>query len=215
MNHENIDKKNFDSVIFDVDGTLWDSTEICASSWSEYLQNEEHISMTITSDRLKGLFGMLLSDIAKELFVGYSEKEQLRIIDACNAAEHEALKHSCGILYEGLEDMLKELSKRYPLYIVSNCEGGYIELFLEATGFSHYFSGHLCPGDTGVAKAENIQKIARDNHLKAPVYVGDTMGDFNACQKAGVPFIFAAYGFGDVKEPYASIQKPMDLLEIL
>ena len=71
-----------------------------------------------------------------------------------------------------------------------------------------------CPGDTGLAKAENIQKISRDYHLSDPVYVGDTMGDFHACQKAGVPFIFASYGFGEVKEPWKTIQKPADLLEI-
>ncbi|MFR7899958.1 MAG: hypothetical protein ACLU6Y_09110 [Ruminococcus sp.] len=32
--------------------------------------------------------------------------------------------------------------------------------------------------------------------LKDPVYVGDTLGDFNACRKADIPFIFAEYGFG-------------------
>ena len=29
-----------DSIIFDVDGTLWDSTEIVAESWDEYLHNK-------------------------------------------------------------------------------------------------------------------------------------------------------------------------------
>ena len=42
-----------------------------------------------------------------------------------------------------------------------------------------------------MAKAENIMKIREDNNLSDPVYIGDTIGDFNACQKAGVPFIFA------------------------
>lgn len=209
------DKHTFDSIIFDVDGTLWNSTDIVAKSWTEYLQNEEHINMEITSERLQSLFGMLLSDIAKVIFSDYERSEQLRLIDACNHAEHLALEKECAPLYEDLEEMLKLLSERYPLFIVSNCEAGYIEVFLKATGFTHYFKGHLCPGDTGNAKAENIQQIARDYHLKAPVYVGDTMGDFEACQKAGVPFIFASYGFGQVSEPYAMIQKPMDLMKIL
>lgn len=57
-------------------------------------------------------------------------------------------------------------------------------------------------------------KIVKDHHLSSPVYVGDTLGDFNACQAAGVPFIFASYGFGQVENPYKRIKKPADLLDI-
>lgn len=203
-----------DSIIFDVDGTLWDSTGITADAWTEYLQNVEHIDMKITSPLLMSLFGQLLEDIAKQLFPLYSPQEQLRIIDGCCQAEHEALLKTCAPLYEDLEETLRILSERFPLYIVSNCQAGYIEVFLEATGFGHYFKGHLCPGDTKMAKAENIMMISEMYHLKNPVYVGDTMGDYNACQKAGVPFIFADYGFGFVDNPDYIIHKPMDLIDI-
>lgn len=103
-----------------------------------------------------------LPGIARQLFPDLSEAEQLRIIDGCCQAEHEALLKKCAPLYEGLEHTLQELGKKYPLFIVSNCQAGYIEVFLKATGFGHYFKGHLCPGDTGLAKAANIRKIARD-----------------------------------------------------
>jgi len=51
-------------------------------------------------------------------------------------------------------------------------------------------------------------------NLSDPVYIGDTIGDFNACQKAGVPFIFAEYGFGQVDKPDYRITRPFDLTEI-
>lgn len=204
-----------DSIIFDVDGTLWDSTESVAGAWSRYLQEKENLDISLTASQLKALFGQLLSDIAKQLFPQFEESEQLQISQMLLSGQSMKL---CCIdrpdVYDGLEETLKDLGKRYPLFIVSNCQAGYIEVFLEATGLGHYFKGHLCPGDTGLAKAENIQKISRDYHLSDPVYVGDTMGDFHACQKAGVPFIFASYGFGEVKEPWKTIQKPADLLEI-
>ena len=202
-----------DSIIFDVDGTLWNSTEIVARSWTEYLK-KEGIFMEITSEKLMSLFGRLLPDIAAILFPDLPEEEQLRIIDGCCQAEQEALEKECAPLYEGLEDTLKELSAKYPLFIVSNCQAGYIEVFLEATGFGHYFKGHLCPGDTGLAKAENILSISRQYNLSSPVYVGDTQGDYDACQKAGVPFIFAEYGFGSVNADVPVIQKPADLLSL-
>ena len=203
-----------DSIIFDVDGTLWDSTGIVAEAWSDYLIHTEHMDTDVSSSRLMGLFGQLLPDIAKALFPELPEAEQLRIIDGCCQAEHAALLLKCAPLYPDLEETLKILSGRFPLFIVSNCQAGYIEVFLKSTGFDHYFKGHLCPGDTGMAKAENIMKIREDNHLSDPVYVGDTLGDFNACRKAGVPFIFAEYGFGQVDEPDYRIKKPLDLVEI-
>lgn len=203
-----------DSIIFDVDGTLWDSTEIVAEAWSNYLTNTEHMDTDVSSRRLMGLFGQLLPDIAKALFPELPESEQLRIIDGCYQAEHEALLRKCAPLYPQLEETLDTLSHRFPLFIVSNCQAGYIEVFLKATGFGHYFKGHLCPGDTGMAKADNIMKIRDDFNLKDPVYVGDTLGDFNACRKARVPFIFAEYGFGAVEDPDYRISAPADLMEV-
>lgn len=87
-------------------------------------------------------------------------------------------------------------------------------LVLEKTGFGPYFRGHLCPGDTGKAKAANIRSVAQRYNLKAPVYIGDTDGDFQACKSAGVPFVFASYGFGQVENPDYVIKKPEDLLKL-
>lgn len=202
-----------DSIIFDVDGTLWNSTEIVARAWTDYLRTQ-NMEMEITSGQLQSLFGRLLPDIARKIFPDLPEEEQMRLIDGCCEAEHQALLKQCAPVYEGLEETLKELSQTFPLFIVSNCQAGYIELFLEKTGFAPYFKGHLCPGDTGEAKAENIMKITRDHHLSSPVYVGDTLGDYQACQKADVPFIFASYGFGQVDTPDYHIEKPLDLLNI-
>ena len=202
-----------DSIIFDVDGTLWNSTEIVARAWTDYLSTQ-NMEMEITSGQLQSLFGRLLPDIARIIFPDLPESEQMRLIDGCCEAEHLALLKECAPVYEGLEEALKTLSRTFPLFIVSNCQAGYIELFLEKTGFTPYFKGHLCPGDTGEAKAENIMKITRDYHLTSPVYVGDTLGDYHACRKAGVPFVFASYGFGQVETPDYRIEKPLDLLNI-
>ena len=202
-----------DSIIFDVDGTMWDSTDIVAGAWNETLEQEQ-IDVRVTADQLKGLFGRLLPDIAKVILPDLSEAEQLRIIDICCVKEHEALQKECAPVYQGLEKTLKELCGRYPLFVVSNCQAGYIELFLEKTGFGPYFTGHLCPGDTGEAKAANIRSIASRYDLKSPVYVGDTKGDYEACQEAKVPFVFASYGFGHVDTPDYRIEKPEDLLKL-
>ena len=81
---------------------------------------------------------------------------------------------------------------------MSNSQAGYIEAFLKITGLGDYVTDILSFGDTGNEKDSNIRAIVEKNHLKSPVYVGDTLGDLRASEAAGVPFIFCEYGFGDI-----------------
>lgn len=203
-----------DSIIFDVDGTLWDSTDIVALAWTDCLNNQYHIDQTITSAILKSVFGLPLADIAAKLFPELPEDQQMEVINACCDEEHRYLLKQCPELYEDLEKMLQILSEKYPLYIISNCQSGYIEVFLKTTGLSKYFKGHTCNGDTGLSKGANIKKLSEECNLAAPVYVGDTLGDYNACLEANVPFVLANYGFGKVDTPDYTIDCPMDLTRL-
>lgn len=202
-----------DSIIFDVDGTLWDSTAICAQAWNTIIRCETDLDLTITEQTLKGLFGRVLPDIAKVIFPDYTVERQIELIDLCCEEEHRALLKCCAPLYPDLEETLQTLSQKYRLFIVSNCQAGYIEVFLQSSGLGQYFEGHLCPGDTGNEKADNILQIIRDFNLTSPVYVGDTDGDYRAAETAGIPFIFAAYGFGSVAAPDYTINSPKELLK--
>lgn len=189
-----------DSIIFDLDGTLWDSTEIVAKAWNEVLEKEPSINLHLIADDLKKLFGRPLPVIASILFDKLPENEQLELIDRCCHQEHIALSKQCGILFPHLEDTLKILSSKYKLFIVSNCEDGYIETFLKISGLASYFQDFECPGNSGLLKGDNNKLIIQRNQLSAPVYVGDTQGDADAAAYAGIPFIFAKYGFGNVKD---------------
>ncbi|BFL46741.1 HAD family hydrolase [Lactonifactor longoviformis] len=206
--------KPIDSIIFDVDGTLWDSTHLVAKAWNQIRIREEVSIPPLTAETLKSLFGRTLPDIARALFPNESPARQLELIHLCCEREHEVLLRAQVPLYPRLECTLEQLSAVYPLYIVSNCQGGYIEVFLENTGFGHYFQDHLCPGDTGNAKAANIKEIIRRHHLQAPVYVGDTDGDHCASREAGIPFVFASYGFGTTEDPDYSIAALGDLTRL-
>lgn len=203
-----------DSIIFDVDGTLWDSTEVCAQAWNTVLRQQVPALPLITAETLKSLFGKPLPEIASLIFPQESRQRQLTLIDACCQAEHQALLEKGAPLYPDLEKTLNKLQQSFRLFIVSNSQAGYIEVFLRATGLSSLFEGHLCAGDTGRPKGDNIRIVMERYHLKTPVYVGDTLGDFQAARQAGIPFVYAAYGFGEVPYPDYTIRRPEDLLNI-
>lgn len=202
-----------DGIIFDVDGTLWDSTFIVEKAYNKAI-SEFGIDAKVTAGDLKKLFGLPMDDIINTIIPGASAELIDKFRPVCFSYEHDFLERKPGTLYPGLESALKALSEKYPLFIVSNCQAGYVELFYEKTGFEKYFKDHACPGDTGLLKADNILYISKKHDLKNPVYVGDTHMDEEACRKVGVPFVFAAYGFGHGIKPDYEIQMPGDLIRV-
>ena len=108
-----------------------------------------------------------------------------------------------------------ELKKKYKLFVVSNCQQGYIESFIHAHHLEKCFDDTQSWGDNPVSKGENNQVIMKRNGVTKAVYVGDTAGDEQSARDAGIPFIFCAYGFGQAKSPDAIINSFEELKDIL
>ena len=200
-----------DSIIFDVDGTLWNSTESVAASWNKAIREHSSLNLTLEPVSLSRVFGKTMTEIADTLFPSLSADERMKLLEVCFDEENRYLEDHPGILYPDVARTLKKLASRYPLYIVSNCQCGYIEVLLRTTGLGPYIKDHLCFGETQVPKGETIRKLIVKNRLQSPVYVGDTQGDADSCKTAGIPFIFAEYGFGDVLDARMRIQTFSDL----
>jgi phosphoglycolate phosphatase len=209
-------KNKYDSIIFDLDGTLWDSTGNVAKAWQQAKEEVDYVPEDFTRETIRSITGMTYKAIFEKLVPYLSEEKRTEFKALCAKYELETLYSKGGELYPELENTLKYLFEKYRLFIVSNCQSGYIEVFFKTSGLEHYFSGHQCYGTKNQPKWENINDIVTDHGLIAPVYVGDTMGDYDAAKKAGVPFIFAAYGFGVVNEDQlATIQQFAELKELL
>lgn len=202
-------------IIFDVDGTLWDSTATVAKAWTQVIRESSDLELVVDGALLSKVFGKTMDEIYDILFPTLSQEERSRIGERCFAYENTLLETEPGTLYEGVEETLRQLSEKYPLYIVSNCQCGYIEVMLRSTGLAPYITDTLCFGQTQTSKGQTIRTLMSKNNLTDVVYVGDTQGDADACKEAGIPFIFAEYGFGDVPDAEQRIGKIAELTEIL
>ncbi len=205
---------NIDGIIFDLDGTLWDSCRVVSESWSQTLRRISDTSKGPSPEDIRGIMGMTADQIASSLFSHYGDRA-FDICKQCIRGENEYIALHSGDLYPGVKEILPDLSLRYPLFIVSNCLEGYIECFLESSGLSAFFTDHLCEGDTGLKKAGNITLIAQRNRICHPIYIGDTSQDEASAREAACPFVFASYGFGNAVHPDAVIHSFPELLEIL
>ncbi|MDP4091171.1 MAG: HAD family hydrolase [Bacillota bacterium] len=201
-------------IIFDVDGTLWDTTEVVAKAWNRAVAEVGGTAAVISSSMLKKEFGKPMDVIADNVFPDADKIERELLLGKCCEFEHEALSENTdNLLFPEVRETLGKLSEKCRLFIVSNCQSGYIELFMEKAGIEKYITDFECFGNTGRSKGENIKLVIERNKLKDVVYVGDTQGDYEATVFAGIPFVFAKYGFGKVEGSYTAINEINELLD--
>lgn len=202
-----------DSIIFDLDGTLWNPLEVSVAVWNKVLA-DNGVEETLSKDDLRGIMGLQADQVGEKLFPHLSKALCEKLTEESSELECEYLQKQGGQLYAGVEYVLERLSQKYDLYIVSNCQEGYIESFYEYHGLNPHFVDFENPGRTGLSKGENIQLIMERNDVGKAVYVGDTNGDREAAKIAGLPFVYAAYGFGEVDEYDYAIEKFEELLKL-
>ncbi|HEY5560437.1 MAG TPA: HAD family hydrolase [Clostridiaceae bacterium] len=203
-----------DGIIFDLDGTLWDSTQVVLKSWNRILEDREGIKNKLSKETMESVMGLQLPQIGAKLFPYLEVKDQMELMLACCTLECGLIKEEGGELFQGISDTLKKLFSRYPLFIVSNCQDGYIEAFFSYHKLDKYFIDYEHAGKTRLPKGENIKLIMERNGLTSPIYVGDTQGDLDGARLAAIPFVYAAYGFGKVQEYEYSIDSIQDLCKL-
>lgn len=185
-----------------MDGTLWDAIAQIHQSWNETMVRMKE-PYRFSLEMIHSTMGLTPLETLPITFPGAQEDKAMALFQQCVRDEIKFLKNKPGKLYPKEEEVLKKLSGKYPLYVVSNSDVGYIENYLSACHMEKYFQGHVCAGDTKLDKWQNIQFLMNKENIDEVIYVGDTLKDKKESEKAGVKFIHAAYGFGKIEDdPY-------------
>lgn len=201
-------------IIFDMDGTLWDSAENVARAWNTIIERPEYNLTPLTKHDLYRVMGMTMDKLGQTLWPDMDIETRNEMLSKCYDVENSYLYEHGGDLYPNLLETLEKLKEKYHLYIVSNCQAGYIEAFLEHYKMGYLFDDIECFGNNNMSKGYNIADIVKRNDLGKAVYVGDIQGDYDSTMEAGIDFIHAAYGFGTINAEVAAISSFNELIEV-
>lgn len=185
-----------EAILFDLDGTLWNSSREVLLCWNRVLSP---LGRHITSEEMDHLMGLTPQEIGDAQFPDLPPEERYALTNRCLAAEEPYLYDRGARLYPYVRETLQRLRTRYFIGLVSNCTEPYAQAFLHAHGLAALFDDHETAGRTGLSKGENIALLLKRNHIQQAVYIGDTAKDLAAAQAAGVPFLYASWGFGDLE----------------
>lgn len=188
----------FDSLIFDMDGTLWDAVDTYAAIWNETYRRLG-VDATVTRSMLIDCMGLPLDRITD--LIAPPDLDRRRFESELRRVDAEIMPVAGGRLYDGVRELIPKLAERYRLFMVSNCGPHGLDYFMRFTGMGEWFTATLTYGQTRQPKSENIRRLIREYDLAAPAYVGDTQGDCDQAHTAGIPMVYVSYGFGQCSDP--------------
>ncbi len=214
----------YDTVIFDLDGTLMDTLEDLANAVNEILKRHGYPVKTMTEVR-RIVGNGLRQTLTLCLPEGTEQQEVERLLPEF-AAYYQAHCQIKTKPYDGIMDTLRELCERgYKMAIVSNKRDEAVKTLNE-----EYFQAYVKVAigeneDMGIKKKpapDTVFQALRElgSVRERAVYVGDSEVDRMTAENAGLPCVSVDWGFRDREEleklkPAYLISRPEELLEIL
>ncbi|MCQ2530561.1 MAG: HAD family hydrolase [Lachnospiraceae bacterium] len=203
-------------LLFDLDGTLWNSGQEVADSWNIVLAEVYPEYPKLTAADITAVMGKTMEEIRLAVIPDVEEEFGKMVFKKCEEFEVEYIAEHGGKLFPEVIETFRKLHEAgYDMAVVSNCQTGYINAFYVSMKTGDFFCDLEEWGNTGLTKDKNIQLVMERNGYKKAVYIGDTEKDEAAANGAGIPFIHASYGFGKAQAPDAILKEFKELPEVI
>ncbi len=208
-------------VVCDLDGTLIDSARDLAESIGELLESYGAAPLSLAEVvTMVGEGAPILVNRAMQRS-GLTPPADEALSRFMRIYDRRAMVHT--VPYDGVAESLSLALNRGPLAVLTNKPLGPTIGILEALGLRGFFS-RIIGGDGEYGRKPDpagllsLQSLAPGDRL---VMIGDSPADWNVAVRAGVPFVFARFGFGAAKfgstppdTPYV-IDHPRELDSVL
>lgn len=216
---------HYHAVIFDVDGTLLDTTEGIVNS-VKYTLEQQKLPM-LSEQQLLSFIGPPIQESFRDN-LGIEDIYQLQRLATIFRDRYKSVELLRAKAYEGIYQLCDELKDRnIQIAVATYKRQDYAIELLKHFKFDRY-SCTLFGSDheNKLKKVDIIRKCIEDMKLQSKDYhdvvmVGDSWHDANGAKQIGIDFIGVTYGFGfKTKEEImhyqcsvGSVNRPSDLLK--
>ncbi len=204
----------YDAIIFDLDGTLWQTRDSYLYAYHMVLASHKEIKEVHSDEQVLNTMGNTLDIVANVVFSNEDLETKINLMKEC-------LYHSCmyllkneSTLYPNVQKTLIELSKKTKLFIVSNCPKEYVDVFFQKSNTSDIFIDYRYLTDSST-KESNINELIEKYDLKSVLMVGDSNDDFKAIKDKNIEFVYASYGYKECQNYDYKIKDFSELNKII
>jgi phosphoglycolate phosphatase len=183
-------------VIFDLDGSLWDTSQAILTVTNLILKNYGKEEITI--DSVNQSFGLPIEEKLELLLPEFRKSDAIKIYGQIMATVQKLLDTGKGVkVFSGVKPILKDLSSRYKLGIISQNSEKYVKSFINLTKTLDYFEDYIGIADYNLDKSQAIMRLRQNNNVAHVIYVGAKESDRDAAKDALVPFLHARYRYNN------------------
>lgn len=192
------------AYIFDMDGTLFQTRLILAPALEQtfqMLRDQNLFEGETPLKRYEEIMGVPLPEVWRTLCPLHTEAQHQISNDFFQQALIQCIRNQQGALYEGVEEVLSELSKSHPLFIASNGQTDYLQAIVETYNLQRYIQAvYSIDLEQSGNKANLVARIIREQQLEEGYVIGDRLSDFEAAHQNHFIAIGVAFDFAQENE---------------
>lgn len=212
-------KQKITTILYDYDGTLFDTLEIIMASWQHAYKH--YFGKEMPREHIEKTFGEPLVRTIQRDFPNEDVQEVIEVYrSVANTKFGELIT-----VFPGMSEVIKVLhSKGYKQGIVTSRIRFSTVLGLDQFDLSQYMDGIICADDTTKHKPDPEPILLALDKLGArpeeAVIIGDSPYDINGGKNAGIKTALVSWALLDDEEKQALkpdylIQEAKDILEII
>lgn len=193
------------SVIFDMDGTLFQTEKILEESLNQTLSYLDELQIYYIDnpiEKYKELMGVPLDKVWKDLLNNPLDENIQKANQIFQKSLIYCIQSDKGMLYEDVEEVLEYIkSKKYDIFIASNGDVEYLKAIYEKYHLGQHIKNVYSINEIeSSSKVDLIRHIIKEENTNPVFIVGDRMSDFQAGQENDIKVIGCRFYFSKEEE---------------
>jgi HAD superfamily hydrolase (TIGR01549 family) len=197
--NQGIPLHNIEHVAFDLDGVLVDSLTVMQQAWDAC--SKQH-KLSQNFDAYRQHIGLPFDTILKHLGLPVHSFAAIKATYDSYSTKHV---HDIRPFSHALDAVERLRDAGVKVSVVTSKTRGRAEHIVRSHFGDNVFGAIVCPEDVAEGRGKpspdslllSCLRVGADPHNT--IYVGDMEGDLEAARRAGVHFVYAAWGYGELK----------------